>query len=845
MVPPASPERWKAAEDLFFGALDVPPGDRLGWLAERCGHDAELSRLVQAMLAADATAAGKLDGAVAAAAAVSPASSSSPPSSSSSSQVGRRVGQYIVGREIGRSALATLFEGGRADVQTHRPVTIKILTRGAENEEAVRAFRAERHILTRLDHPGIVRLLDAGFTQDGRPYLITDFAEGIPINRYCREAPINVPGKLAILMAACEALQHMHERKVAMRSLKPANIVVSPEGRVKLSDFSGAVWLDPEIAPEPLSNAAAFPALVPSEYASPEVRSGAPATVQSDIYSLGAILLEAITGRKAGQARDAGPLSGLVSKALDPDPARRYASMREFATALRKHTGGKTDRPFNWKQAAVVGLALAGIVAAAWLGSASVWRADPSAGVIDSIAVLPFVNLGLGAGEDLVADGLTEDVIAALARVKELKVPGRSAVWQFKGRSIDPREAGRKLGVKAVMEGSVRKSGGQIHVAAHLVGVGDGFHLWESSLDRPSGGALQMQAEVAAVLVSDMRQRLFRQAGRGTPGPQAQSAFLEAYQHFNRDQIRKEWTRDSGSADPRETLDALERATRLDPHFAAAWAGLSEVSELAAALGPRNRRSFRDRAEAAATKALELEPSNALALATLGRVYSEHDWDLRKAEPYLRRAVEANPLSTGLHGGHANLLALLGRYDEAVELLERSQLLAPGDAGPSGRLAVLAATRGDWRGARHYASASLASDPRHRNSLWALARADELDGNFTSAEQRYRKIVALDPADGRALASLGYLLARTGHRDEAAGIVPKLYGMLARDRRPETFEALVRAGLGETDAALTLVEQAWRMRDGNILYPEMDSRFRKLAGEPRFQAVLQELRSLR
>lgn len=839
MVAP-DPERWKLVEDLFFGALDVPAPDRGQWLREQCGNDSALMSQVEAMLAADATAAGKLDGAVKAA---EDAARKTEISAAPSSQVGRRLGQYILVREIGRGAGSTLYEAGRTDGQHRRPVTIKMLSRGVDDEDGIRNFRAERLVLARLDHPAIIRLLDSGTTEDGRPFLITDYADGIPVTRFCRETAISEAGKLGIFADICDAVRHVHERKVVLRGLKPANILVSPEGKPKLVDFSAASWTDPEVAPR---------GTFAADYTSPEVLRGEAGSVQSDVYSLGAIFYEMLTGRRAaaGELRDAGALNLVIAKAMHPEPARRYASVGDMAASvrnsLRRQAGAREP---GWRWAGVAAASAIGVGLLLWAGI-SWWNRAAGRGNVNSVAVLPFVNLGTGVNEETIADGLTEDIIAALARGKDLKVPSRTTVWQYRNRAVDTREVGRKLGVTAVLEGSVRRSGDQVRIAAQLIGVDDGFHLWAGSFDRKADHALEMQREVAAMLTRDLTQRLVRSTsatvrGRAEPDSAAQRAFLAGYTSFKTEAIRNEWTRGGASASLQAAIRSFERATQLDPQFSGGWAGLGEVTEFAASIDARNRQSYRDKAEAAALKALELEPTNPLALATLGNVYMAHDWKLGKAEPYLRRAVEASPHSTGIYADYANLLASLGRYPDAVELLQRSALLEPGSPRPAGRLAVLAALRGDAAAARHYAQASLGRDKQYRHALWALGMAEEAEGDAAAAERQYRETLARYPDEDRTLASLGHLLARSGRRAEAAEIVARLHAMVAQERRRETFEAIVRTGLGEKDAALALLEQAWENRDANVLNLELEYRLRPLAEEARFQALVRRLREIR
>ena len=828
MVAP-DPERWKIVEELFFGALEMAPEARAQWLAGRCGSDAALLSQVEAMLAADESAAGKLDGAVKAAAVVTEQVAPMP-----ASQAGWRLGQFVVIREIGRAATSTIYEAKRTGGHSEARVRIKMLARGVE-------FSGEREALARLEHPSIVRLLESGTTSDGRPYLVTDYAEGIAVNRYCREMPIHEPGKLAIFLSICEAVEHVHERKLVLRGLKPAHIVVSPEGRPRLVDCSDAAPIDPESAGKaaPISERAAG-------YASPEVLRGERASVRSDVYSLGAILFEMVTGQRAvaGQ-EDQSPLCAIARKALSPDPARRFASVSELAAAVRNYSSGpRTAARPSWT---TIGIAAGGLAAMAFAMEAvnSWWNRSALMETVDSIAVLPFVNLGMGQNEDATSDGLTEDITTALVRVKGLKVPSRTAVWQYKGKVVDIRAVGRKLGVRAVLEGSVRKSGGQLRIAAQSIDVSDGFKLWAGSFDGEADGVLEMQRDVAAQLTEDLKKHLARRPGRASPDGAARRAYLEGYQQFDREAILNEWATSGGSSKLRATLGALEQATRLDPNFAAGWAGLGEASEFAATLDARNRRTFRDGAESAATRALVLEPTNPLALATLGHVYMAHDWNLRQAEPYFRRAIESSPHSTAFHTAYANVLAVSGRYEEAVELLRRSELLDPDSPRPSGRMAALAATRGDSAGSRQHASAALARDARDQDALWALGMADELDGNVASAEHRCRRALELHPADDQTLASVGHLLARAGRRKEGVEIAGQLHALVEQERRQETGEALVRTGLGEKDVALSLIEEAWRRRDANVLTLDQDWRFRRLVSEARFQELAKRLQAIR
>ena len=821
------------------------------------------------MLRMDESASGRLDGVVAAAANSLPSDTRE-----TDGYAGRRIGNYLLVREVGEGGMGVVYQGIRADGEFHQAVAIKIIRKGIRSESVSRRFRQERHILARLDHPNIARMFDAGTTPEGLPYLVMDYIDGRPVTAFCEERGLDTPAKLKLFIEICEGVQHAHERQVVHRDLKPNNILVTDEGRPKLLDFGIAKWLDPKIAPETVvKTATGFTPLTP-EYASPEQRQGKTVTERSDVYALGAVLFEMLTGEKASthgplaRARMAGEVAPLLAKAMASEPHERYASAREFAEAVKQvmdreappvtanaehsavNKNGSATRPWRRPARVLVWLAAVVLSVAAFLA----WRWSFSKNEVDSVAVLPFVNLGTQATEDSIAEGLTEDIITQLALIPGLSVPSRTAVWQYRGRVVDPRDAGKALGVVAVLEGSVRRSGNRVRVVAQLINVRDGFHLWAQSYDREGEDALAVQSAVAQLIGQDLQERLsgkgkWNESGRADPNGEAQRAYLEGYRLFQMDAIRMEWAAlsDAKGVPPRmaETIRAFELATELDPEFAGAWAALAEATEWAASWSDEARRQFRDQAERAARKALSLEPTNAMATATMGLIYHSHDWDLRRAEPYLRQAVELRPRSTGLQGDYANCLIALGRYDEARELLERGQILEPGSPRPSGRLALLMAQLGDAAEARRYAKESLGRDPKYRYGMLALAYAEELEENVDAAENAYREILRVHPTEDRTLASLGALLARRGRRGEAVLIGARLREMVAQGRRREVFEAMVRTALGDRRTALTLLEQAWERRDPNLLNLELEFQLAPLNGEPRFEAIKAKLRALR
>jgi eukaryotic-like serine/threonine-protein kinase len=806
---------------------------------------------------------------------------------------GRRIGPYMLVREIGRGGMGSVYQAIRADGEFHQAVAIKLIKRGVCSDSILRRFRQERHILARLDHPNIARLLDAGTTDDGQPYLVMDFVDGISISAYCIANRLSTRERLELFAGVCDAVQDAHIHSVVHRDLKPANILVTKERRPKLLDFGIAKWLDPELAPETAAETLPGTRLLTPDYASPEQVRGQAVTERTDVYALGTVLFELLTETKAQPANARsmaelmiavcdspvrmpsmavsstsvrreieGDLDKIVVKAMQKEPAQRYQSVEDLAADVRAYLGGGAVsargksrayrlRMMLWRNRLVVAALSLALAALAAVG-ALLWERRSAEEKITSIAVLPFVNLGVQTAEDTLADGLSEDLITALALQPDLKIPGRTTVLQYKGKAIDVREAGRQLGVGAVLEGSVRRTSGQVRVVAQLISVRDGFHLWAESYDRQVTDPLLLEREISGRIADDLKVRLtggtgWKQSGRAAPASDASKDYLEGHRLFRTDEIHANWKQ---GLPPRmqAAIDAFESATRKDPQFAAAWASLADASEWAIGFDESRRPQLRRDAEAAARKALALEPTNAVASGTLGLIYWFQDWDLRRAEPLLRSAVEVNPRSLTQMTYYADFLAIEGRLIEAKELLMRAQLLEPSAARLPARLAVILARNGTCGEARAAAQRALALAPNTRNAQWALALCDDYESNLVGAETGFRALAKLGAGESRSQAGLGHVLARAGHPAriaEARRILSSLLALGDKSRRFEVLAALVHTGLGERTAAAALLDEAWTKRDPLLLSLMMDWRFKPLAGEPRFDALMARLAALR
>jgi serine/threonine protein kinase len=282
-----NPERWKQVRELFDQVIALPQGDRGPLLDSACNGDSELRQEVESLLRSHQEA-----GSVFLEKPAAGLNSALADAADHGSRAGRRVGVYRLLEQIGEGGMGEVYRAERADGLYDKQVAIKFVRVGFDTKAVLERFRHERQVLASLDHPNIARLLDGGTTEEGVPYLVMELIEGIPFDQYCASQKLNVTERLKLFLQVCSAVQYAHQHLVIHRDIKPGNILVTKEGVPKLLDFGIAKILDPAT----ISQATAVNPMTP-EYASPEQVRGDPITTSTDVYSLGVVLYQLLTGR--------------------------------------------------------------------------------------------------------------------------------------------------------------------------------------------------------------------------------------------------------------------------------------------------------------------------------------------------------------------------------------------------------------------------------------------------------------------------------------------------------------------------------------------------------------------
>src|SRR4051812_7499768 len=327
-------ERWRELDRLFEAALDLPAGERQAFLDVTCAADPALRREVERLLAADAREGVFLD---------RPAGEVLGLILDDQGEQ-QRLGPYRLLRAIGRGGMGTVFLAMRDDEQYERLVAVKILRSGFEDTELRHRFLAERQILARLDHPAIARLYDGGSTEDGRPYLVMELIEGLPVDEYCDRHRLTVDQRLALFLRLCSAVQYAHQNLLVHRDLKPANILVTADGEPKLLDFGIAKQLVP--AAETDSRTRTGLRVMTPGYASPEQVKGEAITTASDVYSLGVLLYELLAGRSPYQVAEGAPPYELERAINEQEPERpSTALLHPGEPPLEKIAAARGSRP--------------------------------------------------------------------------------------------------------------------------------------------------------------------------------------------------------------------------------------------------------------------------------------------------------------------------------------------------------------------------------------------------------------------------------------------------------------------------------------------------------------------
>ena len=744
--------------------------------------------------------------------------------------IGSRFGHYEITAKLGEGGMGVVYRA--KDLVLARQVALKILPRGfAEDADRVARFEREARLLASLNHANIAQIYGFEASEDVRA-LVMELVEGPTLAELLMEGPLPVDECLSFSIQIVRALAEAHDQGIVHRDLKPQNIKVAHGGRIKVLDFGIARRQAPpdsllgEAATLSRGTAAGI-VLGTVGYMAPEQVRGEPADTRADIFSFGCVLYEMATGERAfALGSPIETLSAILHDAPLPASRRRPELPAEFdhlvAHCLEKSAAARFQSAHDLE-----------FVLSALTRDRVPAATRPRAA---SVAVLPFVNLGADPENEYFADGITEDVIANLAKIRSLKVISRRSVMGFKKRDHSRREIGEKLGAATLLEGSVRRGGNRVRIVAQLIDASTDEHIWADTYDRDLTDIFAIQTEVAlnianalrAELSQDERARVDR---RPTHDLQAYEFYLRGRNSFY------QFT----AAGYRRSLVEFEAATARDPGFALVWASIAETyTEMCIdGCADKTPQETIRLARAAADRALKIDDELAEAHGISGLIRFVFDFDWSGAEREFLRALELSPGSAAVHNHYSWLCSSLERYDDAVHEIRRARSLDPILIQSDVATTLLRAGR--IEDALVEARRSVQEEPRgprcHSSLGWALIFHGDTAAGIASLE----RALALSPDSTLFLSQLGEACGITGNVERARQILGQLSDRAMREFVSPYHFAYAHAGLDEADAAIDCLERAFELRSGGIYGIKGSFLFRNLRPHPRFQSLLRRM----
>jgi serine/threonine protein kinase len=773
----------------------------------------------------------------------------------------RANGQAVVGRTISHYAvLALLGQGGMGvvykarDLRLGRLVALKFLSAHLILPEDLARFEQEARAISALNHPHIATIFDLDQI-DNQRFLVLEYLPGGTLGAKIRRLR-SLGRRLTILEAVEYALQigdglaHAHYRGIVNRDVKTENVMFTEDGTVKLTDFGLA-----KLRGENLRITRAGSLLGTVAYMSPEQARGQEADQRSDIFSFGVVLYEMLAGRLPFRAssdvallqeivhasipplepeRDDVPeaLQGVLWRALEKDPEARWQAMEELLGDLRQlrralEMDADQDRMVETRTDRTLPLQPA--------GRPATHRKAPWLFDIPSVAVLPFADLSPEGDQEYFCDGLAEELISALSQLPNLRTVARSSAFRFRGKAYDVREIGQQLGVRTVLEGSVRKSGTRLRITVQLVNASDGYHLWSTKFDGDLRDIFSIQEDISRAVADSLKVKLAGEMDKrlvesGTRNLEAYSLYLRGRHYWNQrtpDGLQK-------------GIDHFQQAIARDPAYALAYSGLADCYVLLAFHGPFPPRQFWSEAKEAALKALALDDLLAAAHASLGQVLTVYEWDWTAGERELLRATELNPgYTTAYHWYAGNWLTPRLRLDEALAVIKHGLELDPLSLIMNSTLGSILHFRHEYEQAVEQYQKTLELDPNFYVANWQLARAYEQMGRFEEAIGAAEKARAM--GSPVVVGTLGRIYAAMGRRDDALRLLHEVQELSRHQYVAPMIPAIICRGLRDHEAMFAWLEKALEERSVWILFLRVDQIYEDIRGHPRFQSLMQRI----
>ena len=734
------------------------------------------------------------------------------------------AGRYQIIEELGKGGMGRVYRV--LDKKLSEEIALKLIKPAiAKDKKTVERFSNELKIARKIGHKNVARMFDLNEEQ-GTHYITMEYVRGEDLKKLIRKmGRLSAGQAIPITKQICEGLGEAHRLGVVHRDLKPQNVMVDDNGNARIMDFGIAQSLESK----GITGVGVI--IGTPEYMAPEQVEGKETDRRSDIYSLGIILYEMVTGRapfegdtayiigmkqkteipkdpKEFNALIPEDLNRLILRCLEKKKEKRYQTTAEILSELTKIDRDKS------KQGKVYEMEIK-----------------------NSIAVLPFTDLSPQKNQEYFCDGMAEELINTLTKIEGMKVVSRTSSFQFKEVGYDICEIGKKLKVHTVLEGSVRKAGDRLRITAQLVNVADGYHLWSEKYDRDMEDIFAVQDEISLAIVDKLKIQLFgkekaKLVKRYTENPEAYSLYLKGRFFWNKRTVEG----------MKRAIEYFEQAIEKDPDFAMAYAGMADCYIILPYYSSLPPMELMPKAKESVTKALKKDNSIAEAHASLAliKMYDDRDWG--KAEQEIKYALELSPNYASAHLWYAWFLIWNARFDEAIQVLKRAQDLDPLSLVINDDLGLALFFSRKYNQAIEQFIKTLEIDPNYSYSNMYLAWGYLQKSMYEEALTHIRKEKDLARGWNPYVESwMGIIYLRMGKKEKAQEILNKLIKKSEQEYVSSYNIALVYFALGEDAKGFHWMDKGYQERDYWLNWLKIEPALDEVRSDPRFKALLEKL----
>ena len=740
--------------------------------------------------------------------------------------IGTTISHYKILEKLGGGGMGVVYKA--QDLKLDRQVALKFLPPDLTRDpEAKERFVHEAKAASALDHNNICNIHEIDETPDGQLFIVMGYYEGETLKKKIERGPLKIDEAIDIAIQITQGLEEAHKHQIVHRDIKPANVLITASGVVKIVDFGLAKLAGQSRVTRTGSTVGT------AAYMSPEQAQGLDVNHLTDIWSLGVVLFEMLTGklpfRREHEAalmysitneepeaitslRSNVPmeLERIVKKAVAKDPEERFQNTGDILVdlkSLRKglESGVSGERLFALKSTA-------------------------------SIAVLPFEDMSPQKDQEYFCDGIAEELINALSHIKDLHVVARTTAFSFKGAKQDLREVGRKLNVNTVLEGSIRKAGNRLRITAQLIDVVNGYHLWSEKFDREMGDIFAIQDEISMGIVENLKLKLLpaekaaieKRYGRD---PEAYNLYLRGLYFFNK-------------ATPEgfeKGLQYFREAIDRDPSFALPYTGVALVFLTYGMLSILPPTEILAKSKAASSKALALDDSLAEAHFVAAGIAHTLEWDWKAAENHFEKALALNPRMAICRTYYAWFLTAMGRFDEAIKQVKKAQEIDPLTPLYYAMGVGIHLTAGKLDEGIEQFHKAIELEPNFALAYMHAGRIYFAKGMLDEARSAFEKALRLVPYWDVVEICLAWIHDLQGERKKAEKVLEDLIERKKRMNVSSSTLAAFAYHLGQHEKAFAFLEMAFEERDGLMSYLQVFAEWAELRSDERIKPLLRRM----